>query len=252
MQGRSPKCVNNSLASQKLLPKISVSNNILAQTRCVMFDLDGTLVDSAPDIAISLNKMLQQLKFPTHDLAQVRDWMGNGATRLIKRALTGEVNGEPPATLFKQAQQLFFELYEEHINIGSSMYAGAMEGLIALREHGYVLACVTNKPRRFTPPLLQAFEIEEFFDYLICGDDLAVKKPDPQVLLTVLKQVELSPSQAVMVGDSASDIKAARAANMQSFCVRYGYHQGKGVDALGADYIIDSVVEVPQHLINAS
>ena len=229
-----------------------MSNNALAQTRCVMFDLDGTLVDSAPDIAISLNKVLQQLNFPTHDLAQVRDWMGNGATRLIKRALTGEANGEPPSTLFKQAQQLFFEFYEEHINVESTMYAGAIEGLTALREHGYILSCVTNKPRRFTPPLLQAFEIEEYFDYLICGDDLGVKKPDPHVLQTVLKQADLSPSQAVMVGDSASDIRAADAANMLSFCVRYGYHQGKGVDALGADYIIDSVAEVPQLLINAN
>ncbi len=229
-----------------------MSNNILAQTRCVMFDLDGTLVDSAPDIAISLNKMLQQLDLPTQDLAQVRDWMGNGAMRLIKRALTGEVSGEPPATLFKQAQQLFFDLYAEHINVQSTMYAGALEGLVELKNHGYMLACVTNKPRRFTPPLLQAFEIDGFFEYLICGDDLGVKKPDPQVLQTVLKQADLSPSQAVMVGDSASDMKAAKAANMQSFCVRYGYHQGKGVDALGADYIIDSVAEVPQYLINAS
>ncbi|MEM7400400.1 MAG: phosphoglycolate phosphatase [Pseudomonadota bacterium] len=229
-----------------------MSNKILAQTRCVMFDLDGTLVDSAPDIAISLNKMLLQLDLPTQDIAQVRDWMGNGAMRLIKRALTGEVSGEPPATLFKQAQQLFFDLYAEHINVQSTMYAGALEGLTELHERGYMLACVTNKPRRFTPPLLRAFEIDGFFEYLICGDDLAVKKPDPQVLQTVLKQADLSPFQAVMVGDSASDMKAANAANMQSFCVRYGYHQGKGVDALGADYIIDSVAEVPQYLINTN
>jgi len=213
-----------------------------------MFDLDGTLVDSAPDIALSMNKMLQQLNYPTHDLAQVRNWIGNGAARLIKRALTGQVDGEPPKDLFEQAHQLFFDIYEQNINIESTMYAGALQGLTILKDAGYILACVTNKPRRFTPPLLQAFEIESYFEYLICGDDLPIKKPDPQVLQTVLKQANLSPMQAVMVGDSASDIKAARAANMKSFCVRYGYHQGKGVDALGADYIIDSIVEVPQYL----
>ena len=225
-----------------------MSENKLAQTRCVMFDLDGTLVDSAPDIAISLNIMLQQLNFPVRDLAQVRDWMGNGAARLIKRSLTGEVNGEPPIKLFKKAQQLFFDIYAENISQQSVMYEGALEGLKELQARNYVLACVTNKPRRFTPPLLKAFDIDNLFEYLICGDDLEVKKPDPQVLQTVLKQAGLNSSQAVMVGDSASDINAARAANMVSFCVRYGYHQGKGVDALGADYIIDSVVEVPQFL----
>jgi len=226
-----------------------MSNSSLAQVRCVMFDLDGTLVDSAPDIAISMNKMLQQLNFPTRELAQVRDWMGNGAARLIKRALTGQVDGEPAEKLFKQALQLFFDIYEQNINIESTMYSGALEGLSELREQSYILACVTNKPRRFTPPLLKAFEMDSLFDYLICGDDLSVKKPDPLVLQTILKQTRLGPLQAVMVGDSASDIKAARAANMKSFCVRYGYHQGKGVDALGADYIIDSIVEVP-HLLS--
>ncbi len=227
-----------------------MNTNSLAQTRCVIFDLDGTLVDSAPDIAISMNKMLQQLNFPTHDLQQVRDWIGNGAGRLIKRALTGELDGEPPEDLFKQAHQLFLDIYEQHITVESAMYPGVFEGLTALHEQSYVLACVTNKPRRFTPPLLEAFGIDHFFDHLICGDDLPVKKPDPQVLQTILKQTNLSPLQAVMVGDSASDIKAAQSANMKSFCVSYGYHQGKGVDALGADYIIDSIAEMSQYLIS--
>jgi phosphoglycolate phosphatase len=223
---------------------------LLAQTRCVMFDLDGTLVDSAPDIAISMNNMLQQLNFPTRDLQQVRDWMGNGASRLIKRAITGQVDGEPPEDLFARAQQLFFDFYDQHIHVESTMYPGALEGLSVLRDQSYVLACVTNKPRRFTPVLLKAFEIDGFFEYLICGDDMPIKKPDPKVLQAILNQTNLSPQQAVMVGDSASDIKAAQSAKMKSFCVSYGYHQGKGVDALGADYIIDSIAQVPQYLLN--
>ncbi|MEJ2114790.1 MAG: phosphoglycolate phosphatase [Gammaproteobacteria bacterium] len=224
----------------------------LAQTRCVMFDLDGTLVDSAPDIAISMNKMLQQLDLPTCDLAQVRDWIGNGAGRLIKRALTGQVDGEPSEKLFMQANQLFLDVYEQHIHVESVMYPGALEGLKILREHSYVLACVTNKPRRFTPALLEAFGLDQFFEYLICGDDLPIKKPNPQVLQTILKQTKLRPLQAVMVGDSASDIQAARSANMKSFCVSYGYHQGKEVDALGADYIIDSIAELPHYILNTN
>jgi phosphoglycolate phosphatase len=231
-----------------------MDDSSLQQVRCVMFDLDGTLVDSAPDIAISMNKMLQQLNFPTRDLQQVRDWIGNGAGRLIKRALTGQVDGEPPKELFKQAHKLFIDIYDQHINVESTMYPGALEGLTSLQEQSYILACVTNKPRRFTPPLLEAFAIDQMFDYLICGDDLDVRKPDPKVLQSILKQTNLNPMQAVMVGDSASDINAARDANMKSFCVSYGYHQGnlsgKGVDALGADYIIDSIAEVPQYLLH--
>ena len=132
------------------------------------------------------------------------------------------------------------------------MYPGALEGLKVLHEHSYILACVTNKPRRFTPALLEAFGLDQFFKFLICGDDLPIKKPNPQALQTILKQTKLNPLQAVMVGDSASDIKAARSANMKSFCVSYGYHQGKGVDALGADYIIDSIAELPQYILNTN
>ena len=130
----------------------------------MIFDLDGTLVDSAPDIAISMNIMLQELGYPTHDLAQVRNWMGNGAGKLIKRALTGKMNGEPTKELFKRAQQIFFDVYEQNIHAESTLYEGVLEGLNILREQPYFIACVTNKPRRFTPPLLKAFNLKQYFD----------------------------------------------------------------------------------------
>ncbi len=230
-----------------------MDNKSLAHTRCVMFDLDGTLVDSAPDIAISLNEMLADLSIAPHSVAQVRDWMGNGASRLIKRALTGEFDGEPNETLFIQAQSLFFQSYENHISVESKVYAGVYEGLDALQDHGIKMAIVTNKPRRFTPALMQAFNLEKYFAYVVCGDDLAVKKPDPLALNSILQKEQLQPDQAIMVGDSSSDINAAQAAKMKSFCVDYGYNQlsaqGKGVEALGADYIISSIAEIPQYIL---
>ena len=229
-----------------------MDNNSLAQTRCVMFDLDGTLVDSAPDIAISLNEMLADLSIEARDVTQVRDWMGNGASRLIKRALTGEIDGEPSDTLFKQAQYLFFQYYEQHLSEESEVYAGVYEGLDVLQECDIKMAVVTNKPRRFTPALMQAFKLDKYFTHVICGDDLPVKKPDPQALHNILQKEQLQPMQALMVGDSASDINAAQAAKMKSFCVDYGYNQlsarGKGVEALGADYIISSIAEIPQYI----
>ncbi len=217
-------------------------------TRCVMFDLDGTLVDSVPDITISLNKMLQKLNYPTRDVAQVRGWIGNGAAFLIKRALTGTMDGEPETNLFKQAQQLFFDIYEQHISNESVVYPGVYEGLEALQACSIKMAIITNKPRRFTPALLQAFKLDKYFKYVVCGDDLPAKKPNPLALTHILNEAKLNPSQALMVGDSASDIHAAKAAKMKSFCVNYGYHQGKGVDALGADYIISSIVEVAEFI----
>lgn len=221
-----------------------------------MFDLDGTLVDSAPDITISINLMLQELNIPSCDLSQVRDWMGNGAERLIKRALTGKFDGEPVDDLFQHARTLFGNFYLQHLCKESVVYPGVIEGLNALCNQSYVLGCVTNKPRRFVPGLMYALKLDHFFDHVICGDDLPVKKPDPLPLLKILEKAKLQPSQALMVGDSAGDIQAAHAAKMKSFCVRYGYHQGygqgKGVDALGADYIINSIEEIEPHIQQAA
>jgi len=213
-----------------------------------MFDLDGTLVDSAPDITTSLNLMLEELNVASRSLEQVRNWMGNGADRLLKRTLTGQFDGEPPEDLFQHARELFRDFYAQHLCEESLIYPGVIEGLNALRNQSYLLACITNKPRRFTPELMQALKLDHFFEYLVCGDDLPAKKPDPLPLLNILEKAKLHPSQALMVGDSASDIQSAKAVNMKSFCVRYGYHQGLGVDALGADYIIDSIAEVPHYI----
>ena len=178
--------------------------------------------------------------------------MGNGADRLINRALTGEFDGEAAKNLFLRARKMFQDFYSQHLCEESSVYPGVIDGLVALRNQSCILACVTNKPRCFAPELMRALNLDHYFEVLICGDDLLVKKPDPLPLLKVLEKVRLRPSQAVMVGDSASDMEAAKAANMKSFCLRYGYHQGKGVDALGADYIIDSVTEIADYIQQAA
>ncbi len=215
-----------------------------AHTRSVIFDLDGTLIDSVPDIAISINEVLKKLDLPTYEISQVRDWIGNGAARLIKRALTGTMDGEPDEELFHQARDLFFDYYEQHLNDASIIFPGVLEGLNTLEQLTIKMAIITNKPRRFTPPLLRTMQIDHYFQHIVCGDDLPKKKPDPMPLQYIMELQGLQPSQTVLVGDSASDIQAAQAADVASICVDYGYHQGKGVDALGADYIISSIEEV--------
>ena len=229
-----------------------MNTHSLAQTRCVIFDLDGTLVDSAPDIFTSINLTLVELGLPTCSLAHVRNWIGNGANCLIKRALTGQTDGEPKEALFVRARELFLDYYAQRVCEDSFIFPGVIEGLNELHAQSYTLACVTNKPRRFVPPLMKELEIDHFFKYVNCGDDLHVKKPDPLPLLQIIEKEGIEPSQALMVGDSESDIKAAQAAKITSFCLRYGYHQGKGVDALGADYIIDSITEIANYIQQAA
>jgi len=118
-----------------------------AQTRCVLFDLGGTLVDSAANVTISLNLMLKELSIPSCSLAQARDWVGNGAVRLIKRALTGKIDAEPPEDSLKRAHKLFLEFYAQHICEEDVIFLGVVEGLNQLRERPCILALVTNKPR---------------------------------------------------------------------------------------------------------
>ncbi len=192
----------------------------------MLFDLDGTLVDSAPDITISLNLMLEELSISSCSLAQARDWMGNGAGRLIKRALTGQVDGEPSAGLFQRAHKLFLEFYVQHICEESVIFPGVVEGLNQLRDRSYVLALITNKPRVFVPQLLQTLKLDDYFACVSCGDDLPVNKPDPMQLYKVMEGLGFQASQALMVGDSASDINAAKAANVTSFCLRLWVSSG--------------------------
>lgn len=217
--------------------------NFPIPVRAVALDLDGTLLHTAPDLADAANRMLLALGRQALPEALVMTYVGNGAARLVKRLLTGEMEAEPDAAAFEQAQALFFEHYAEVLTRRSAPYPGAMEGVKQLHAAGYKLACITNKPERFTLPLLQAMGMLPYFSLVLSGDSLPRKKPDPLPLLHMAEMFGVSPAQMVMIGDSSADVGAARAAGCAAIAVSYGYNRGQPADMLGADAVIDSLQE---------
>jgi len=217
---------------------------MLRRPGMILIDVDGTLVDSVPDLAFCVDEMLRQLGRAPRGEAMVRDWVGNGVERLVRRALVGQLDGEPDEVEFECAFPLFLELYAENISQRSRLFPGIREGLDLLKAAGYRLGCVTNKAARFTEPLLRDLGVADDFSIVISGDTLARKKPDPEPLLHAARFFGCEPGAALMVGDSVSDVKAARAAGFQIVCMSYGYNHGVDIRTAAPDAVIDSLVEL--------
>lgn len=214
----------------------------------VLLDLDGTLVDSAPDLAAAADRMLAGLGFAPCGVGPVRDWIGKGIEKLVERALRAAsgaaASGEVPADLLTRGLSLFSAAYEEESGRRGTVYAGVTEAVSELAARGVPLACVTNKSLRFTVPLLEGIGLARYFRALICGDSVERKKPDPQAVLRGCERLGVRPDQAVMVGDSENDLLSARAAGCAVVLVTYGYTEGKPVASLGADRLIDDLREI--------
>lgn len=216
--------------------------------RTVLFDLDGTLVDSAPDLAAAIDAMLESLGRAPAGAKKVREWVGNGAGILVRRALAGQFDhaaGTPVSEAeFKDALQRFFEAYADLNGRLARVYDGVVPFLTALQDSGARLAVVTNKPAAFTGPLLRKMGLDHWFEVSISGDTLPVKKPDPAQLHHAIEKLGGSPDSTLMVGDSINDIQAAQRAGVPVVAVRYGYNYGGGIDEAGADIVVDSLVEL--------
>jgi phosphoglycolate phosphatase len=210
----------------------------------VLIDLDGTLVDSVPDLTYCVDAMMARLGRPARGERAVRNWVGNGVERLVARALTGTLDGEPAAADYAEALPIFLELYSENTAARSVLYDGVLAGLELLRARGYPLGCVTNKAAQFTEPLLEALGIRDAFQTVISGDTLPEKKPSPLPLLHAAQHFGIDPSEALMLGDSVSDVKAARAAGFQVICVSYGYNHGEDIRDAVPDAVIDSFLDL--------
>ena len=214
----------------------------------VLIDVDGTLVDSVPDLTYCVDEMMKQLNMPTHGEAKVRNWVGNGVERLVRRALIGKLEGEPDEALYAKAYPIFIELYSENTSKRSCLYPGVKQGLEYLKGEGYQLGCVTNKAAQFTEPLLKDLGVSDYFSIVISGDTLEKKKPDPMPLLHAAKYFNVAPEQALMIGDSISDVKAARAAGFRIVCMTYGYNHGVDIREAKPDAVMDSMAELPDLL----
>ncbi|UTV27964.1 phosphoglycolate phosphatase [Photobacterium atrarenae] len=207
----------------------------------VAFDLDGTLLDSVPDLADAVNKTLQALGRPEVTIAQMTTWIGNGAEIMLGRALSRSIEVDPdldPA-LHREARQLFDRFYDEGGHRQSALYPGVKDTLDALREAGIPMAIVTNKPAQFLPHLLAQHGIAEYFVDVIGGDTFPLKKPDPYALHWLMEKHCLAASELLMVGDSRNDILAAKAAACYVVGLTYGYNYGQPISASDPDIVLD-------------
>jgi phosphoglycolate phosphatase len=214
----------------------------------VLFDLDGTLVHTAPDIAESVQCMLADLGRPTVDQPTVETWIGDGVGRLVHRALTGERERDAEPALFERGYARFLAHYGQLVSHRSRPYPGIREGLRSLAEQKVPLACITSKMEVFTLALLRDLELAPFFEVVVSGDSLPRRKPDPLPVLHACSRLGVDPAHAVLVGDSANDARAARAAGSAFVAVSYGYNGGQPASTLGADLVIDSLEELLPHL----
>jgi len=217
----------------------------MIRPKMILIDVDGTLVDSVPDLAYCVDRMMEQLGRPPWGEAAVRNWVGNGVERLVQRALTGELDGMPRQADYERAYPIFVQLYQGNTSKRSILYPGIRAGLDYLAGQGYPLGCVTNKAAQFTEPLLRDLGVRDYFDIVISGDSLPRKKPDPMPLLHAAEHFGVQPAEALMVGDSVSDVKAARAAGFGAIlCMSYGYNHGRDIREANPDAVIDALPEI--------
>jgi len=207
-----------------------------------MIDLDGTLMHTAPEIARAVNRMLSALDKLAIDEKQIEAYIGEGAQVLIKRCLTGQVDSVPDVAEFAQAEKLFFEYYAQIVT-ESKPYPQVLESLQALKNAGFRLACVTNKSGRFTVPLLEASNLLQYFELVVSGDTLAKKKPEPDQIFYICEKLGVAIDEVVLIGDSNTDITAARNAGCYIFTVPYGYNQGREIALNAVDAKIKSIAE---------
>ena len=223
-----------------------------AKPEMILIDVDGTLVDSVPDLAFCVDEMMQQLGREPWGETRVRDWVGNGVERLVRRALIGKLDGEPADDEFEKAYPIFLDLYADNTSKRSLLYPGVREGLDYLKAAGYALGCVTNKAAQFTIPLLKDLGVYDDFSIVVSGDTLEHKKPHPAPLLHAAEFFKVDPANALMVGDSISDVKAARAAGFSIACVPYGYNPGEDIRVAKPDLVIESIAALRNELEQAA
>lgn len=218
-------------------------NTIAKSYDAYLFDLDGTLVDTAPDLGQALNASLQNAGYPGVTTAQARNWIGHGAKFSLTQALAHHDLVLEPATV-EALLENFLDYYAAHVTEGSTIYPGVIDTLDRLDDEGRKLAVVTNKPVRFVLPLLQAMSLDGYFASVICGDTAAAPKPAPDPIDLCLNQLSVATAGALMVGDSITDVEAAKAAGVDVACFRHGYNHGIDVQTLGATFLFNRMDQI--------
>lgn len=220
--------------------------------KAVVIDLDGTLLNTAPDLAYAAELMMADLGMPCPSPETIATYIGNDVSRLVKRVLTGEMDAEPDAELFERAIKLYQKHYGNNVSRESRPFPGVVEGLQAFKAMGVHLACITNKAEQFTVPLLKDTGLFDYFELILSGDSLPKRKPDPLPLLHACEVFKCRPAELLLIGDSLNDTQAARAAGCPVFCVPYGYNRGRPVAELDLDAVVPSLHEASRLLLKAA
>ncbi|MBJ7537001.1 phosphoglycolate phosphatase [Marinomonas transparens] len=207
----------------------------------VCLDLDGTLVDSVPDLAIAVDAFLTDFGVALAGEERVRGWIGFGASKLVEQALQW---ANIDANKHEEAYRIFLLHYRNHLTNKTTLYPNVQALLKAFKHNGVPVALVTNKPSVFVKPILDHFELTEQFGWLLGGDTLEEKKPSALPLLHCSESIEALPEKCLMIGDSITDFRAANNAGFKCALVTYGYHQGVDLASLGADAVIDDLTEL--------
>ncbi len=212
--------------------------------RAVVVDLDGTMIDTVGDIATAANRMRASLGFAPLPDEIIKNFVGKGIPNLVSQTLK-DVVGEVGATALKVAIGVFERHYEQCATDSFVIYPGVLEGLSALQAAGFRLGCITNKAEKFTLPILEKAGLLRYFEIVVSGDTVAERKPHPLPVLHAAQFFNVEPSQLLMIGDSHSDAKAARAAGSPTFIVTYGYNEGEQLRGLDCDAFL---LELPEAL----
>ncbi|MDE2305115.1 MAG: phosphoglycolate phosphatase [Gammaproteobacteria bacterium] len=213
----------------------------------VLFDLDGTLLDTVGDIALALNRATAPLGWPPLPVDAVRGMIGRGSPMLVRRA-AAYLGRDADEALQASIVERFFDQYaalDERAERLARPFAGAEEALRALDARGLALAVVTNKQYRFADALVRGFGWNGWIDLVVGGDSCARRKPDPEPLLHACERLGVAPGAALMVGDSINDVQAARAAGLPVICVPYGYNEGRDPRSLPCDALVESLADLP-------
>ena len=219
--------------------------------RALMFDLDGTLIDSAADLTCAANRMLAALGLPRREAGVLTTFIGKGIARLVERSLIGQLDGAADVALLARAIPVYERFYAEESGRQATVYPGVLAGLEALKQAALPLACVTNKAERFTFDLLEKTGLARYFDLVVGGDTLERKKPDPMPFVHVCARFGVLAAEALMVGDSENDVAGARAAGCPVVCVPYGYNEGRPIETAGCDAIVATVLEAAMLVLGA-
>lgn len=215
--------------------------NKLNDIQAIAFDLDGTLVDSVPGLALAAQRMLDDLSLPMVSNEQVKNWVGNGVDVLLERILKS-VNGSE--SVFEHAKQLFNRHYDDAIDQGTQLFPHVISTLAYLKQNQYSMALVTNKPKQFLPALLKSLQLEPYFSLVLGGGDVIKLKPHPAPLYQVMATFGLYHDQLLFVGDSKNDICAAKNAQCKTVGLTYGYNYGESITESHPDYVFDDFKDI--------